>query len=86
VGSPQAGQQHAGWTNAMIHLVLQQARGHARLCDRREIHASLDRGAKLLELLGQLNMVRCGHRRGKRARCPLRAPLGKPGVADADTG
>jgi hypothetical protein len=62
----------------MIHLVLQQARGQARLCDRREVHASLDRGAKPLELLGQLNMVRCGHRRGERARCPPRARYGSP--------
>ena len=46
-----AGQQHAGLTNAMIQLVLQQARGQARLSQRREVHASLDRGAKLLEQL-----------------------------------
>jgi hypothetical protein len=45
----QAGQQHAGLTNAMIQLVLQQARGQARLGLRREVHASLDHGAKLLE-------------------------------------
>jgi transcriptional regulator with XRE-family HTH domain len=44
-----AGQQHAGLTNAMIQLVLQQARGQARLGQRREVHASLDRGARLLE-------------------------------------
>ena len=44
-----AGQQHAGVTNAMIQLVLQQARGQARLGQRREVHDSLDRGAKLLE-------------------------------------
>jgi transcriptional regulator with XRE-family HTH domain len=44
-----AGQQHAGLTNAMIQLVLQQARGQARLGLRREVHASLDHGAKLLE-------------------------------------
>ena len=47
----QAGQQHAGLTNAMIQLVLQQARGQARLGERREVHASLDHGAKLLEQL-----------------------------------
>jgi hypothetical protein len=47
----QAGQQHAGLTNAMIQLVLQQARGQARLSQRREVHASLDHGAKLLEQL-----------------------------------
>jgi len=46
-----AGQQHAGLTNAMIQLVLQQARGQARLSQRREVHASLDHGAKLLEQL-----------------------------------
>jgi transcriptional regulator with XRE-family HTH domain len=46
-----AGQQHAGLTNAMIQLVLQQARGQARLGQRREVHASLDHGAKLLEQL-----------------------------------
>jgi tetratricopeptide (TPR) repeat protein len=45
----QAGQQHAGLTNAMVQLVLQQARGQARLGLRREVHASLDHGAKLLE-------------------------------------
>jgi tetratricopeptide (TPR) repeat protein len=44
-----AGQQHAGLTNAMIQLVLQQARGQARLGLRREVHTSLDHGAKLLE-------------------------------------
>jgi hypothetical protein len=44
-----AGQQHAGLTNAMIQLVLQQARGQARLGQRREVHAGLDHGAKLLE-------------------------------------
>jgi hypothetical protein len=44
-----AGQQHAGLTNAMIQLALQQARGQARLGQRREVHASLDHGAKLLE-------------------------------------
>ena len=47
----QAGQQHAGLTNAMIQLVLQQARGQARLSQRREVHASLDHGARLLEQL-----------------------------------
>ena len=47
----QAGQQHAGLTNAMIQLVLQQARGQARLGLRREVHASLDHGARLLEQL-----------------------------------
>jgi tetratricopeptide (TPR) repeat protein len=44
-----AGQQRAGLTNAMIQLVLQQARGQARLGRRLEVHASLDHGAKLLE-------------------------------------
>ena len=38
-----------GLTNAMIQLVLQQARGQARLGLRREVHASLNPGAKLLE-------------------------------------
>ena len=47
----QAGQQHAGLTNGMIQLVLQQARGQARLGQRREVHAGLDHGAKLLEQL-----------------------------------
>jgi hypothetical protein len=47
----QAGQQHAGLTNAMIQLILQQARGQARLGDRRAVHAGLDHGAKLLEQL-----------------------------------
>jgi tetratricopeptide (TPR) repeat protein len=47
----QAGQRHAGLTSAMIQLVLQQARGQARLGERRDVHASLDRGAKLLEQL-----------------------------------
>ena len=47
----QAGQQHAGLTNAMIQLVLQQARRQARLGERRGGHASLDHGAKLLEQL-----------------------------------
>ena len=47
----QAGQQHAGLTNAMIQLVLQQARGQARLSQRRDVHASPDHGAKLLEQL-----------------------------------
>jgi transcriptional regulator with XRE-family HTH domain len=51
-----AGQQHAGLTNAMIQLVLQQARGQARFSQRREVHASLDHasldhGARLLEQL-----------------------------------
>lgn len=47
----QAGQQHAGLTNAMIQLVLQQARGQARLGQRSEVHASLNHGAKMLEQL-----------------------------------
>jgi transcriptional regulator with XRE-family HTH domain len=47
----QAGQQHAGLTNAMIQLVLQQGRSQARLGQRRDVHASLDHGAKLLEQL-----------------------------------
>jgi len=47
----QAGQQHAGMTNAMIQLVLQKARGQARLGQRRDVHTSLDHGAKLLEQL-----------------------------------
>jgi len=46
-----AGQQHAGMTSAMVQLVLQQARGQARLGDRRAVRASLNRGAKLLEQL-----------------------------------
>ncbi|MGH3228346.1 MAG: hypothetical protein ACRDOA_07155 [Streptosporangiaceae bacterium] len=47
----EAGQQHAGLTGAMIQLVLQQARGQARLGDRHDVHASLDHGARLLEQL-----------------------------------
>jgi len=46
-----AGQGHAGLTNAMVQLVLQQARGQAKLGERRDVHASLDHGAKLLEQL-----------------------------------
>ena len=46
-----AGQPHAGMTSAMVQLVLQQARGQARLGDRRAVRASLNRGAKLLEQL-----------------------------------
>jgi hypothetical protein len=49
VAYTQAGQAHAGLTNAMVQLVLQQARGQARLGDRKDVHASLDHGAKLLE-------------------------------------
>lgn len=45
----EAGQQHAGLSNAMVQLVLQQARGQARLRESKEVHANLDRGAKLLE-------------------------------------
>jgi hypothetical protein len=37
----------------MVQLVLQQARGQAKLGDRHEVHASLDHGAKLLEQLPQ---------------------------------
>jgi hypothetical protein len=47
----QAGQQHGSLTNAMIQLVLQPARGQARLGERSEVHAGLDRGARLLEQL-----------------------------------
>lgn len=47
----QAGQQHAGLTSGMVQLVLQQARGQARMGERNEVRASLNRGAKLL---GQL--------------------------------
>lgn len=47
----QAGQQYAGMTNAMVQLVLQQARGQARVGDRHAVHDSLNRGAKLLEQL-----------------------------------
>lgn len=49
VAYARAGQQHAGLTNAMVQLVLQQARGQARLTERKDVRASLDRGAKLLE-------------------------------------
>jgi tetratricopeptide (TPR) repeat protein len=48
VAYAQAGQAHTGPTNGMIQLILQQARGHARLRERKEVHASLDHGAKLL--------------------------------------
>jgi len=51
VGYADAGQQHAGLTNAMVQLVLQQARGLARLGEQGQVRASLDRGAKLLEQL-----------------------------------
>ena len=51
VAYARAGQAHAGLTNAMVQLVLQQARGQARLGERKEVHASLDHGAKLLEQL-----------------------------------
>lgn len=46
-----AGQGHAGLTNAMVQLVLQEARGQARLGERREVHANLDHGTRLLERL-----------------------------------
>jgi tetratricopeptide (TPR) repeat protein len=49
VAYAQAGKAHAGLTNAMVQLVLQQARGQARLGERNDVHASLDHGAKLLE-------------------------------------
>ncbi len=45
----QAGQAHAGLTNAMVQLVLQQARGEARMGEGKDVHASLDLGARLLE-------------------------------------
>jgi transcriptional regulator with XRE-family HTH domain len=51
VAYARAGQAHAGLTNAMVQLVLQQARGQARLGERKDVHASLDHGAKLLEQL-----------------------------------
>jgi tetratricopeptide (TPR) repeat protein len=51
VAYAQAGQQHAGLTNAMVQLVLQEARSQARLGERQDAHASLDHGAKLLEQL-----------------------------------
>jgi hypothetical protein len=51
VAYAQAGQGHAGLTNALVQLVLQQARGQARLGERRDVHAALDQGAKLLERL-----------------------------------
>ena len=49
VAYSQAGQAHAGLTNAMVQLVLQQARGEARLGERKDVHASLGQGARLLE-------------------------------------
>ena len=49
VAYSQAGQAHAGLTNGMVQLVLQQARGQARLEERKDVRASLDGGAKLLE-------------------------------------
>ena len=49
VAYAQAGQQHAGLTNAMVQLITQQARGQARLGERKDVRTSLDRGAKLLE-------------------------------------
>src|SRR5436305_5766489 len=51
VAYTRAGQAHAGLTNAMVQLVLQQGRGQARLGERKDVHASLDEGAKLLEQL-----------------------------------
>jgi len=51
VAYAQAGQAHAGLTNAMVQLILQQARGEARLGERKDVHTSLDHGAKLLEQL-----------------------------------
>jgi hypothetical protein len=48
-----AGQQLAGVSHAMVQLVLREARGRARLGQRREVRASLDRGTKLLEQLPQ---------------------------------
>src|SRR5215469_1097948 len=39
VGYADAGQQHAGLTNAMVQLVLQQARGLARLGERGQVRA-----------------------------------------------
>jgi tetratricopeptide (TPR) repeat protein len=47
----QAGQQRAGMSHAMVQLVLQEARGRARLGQRREVRAGLDQGTKLLEQL-----------------------------------
>lgn len=47
----QSGQREAGVSNAMVQLVLQEARGHARLKDRRATTGALGRGAKLLEQL-----------------------------------
>ncbi|MGN6172306.1 MAG: hypothetical protein ACTHPS_05070, partial [Streptosporangiaceae bacterium] len=44
-----AGQQLAGVSHAMVQLVLQEARGRARLGQRREVRASLGRGTNLLE-------------------------------------
>ena len=47
----QAGQQSAGLSSAMVQLVLQQARGQARLGERRDVHAALSEGSRLLERL-----------------------------------
>jgi hypothetical protein len=47
----EAGQQHAGLTNAMVQLVLQEARGQARLGERKAVRTGLNHGAKLLEQL-----------------------------------
>jgi tetratricopeptide (TPR) repeat protein len=49
----QAGQQQAGMSHAMVQLVLQEARGRARLGQRREVRAGLNQGTKLLEQLPQ---------------------------------
>ena len=43
------GQSVAGTSNAMVQLVLQEAKGDARLGRRREARAALDRGGKVLE-------------------------------------
>lgn len=51
VAYAQAGQQSAGPSSAMVQLVLQQARGQARLGERRDVHAALSEGSRLLERL-----------------------------------
>lgn len=45
------GQAVAGTSSAMVQLVLQEAKGHARLGDRRAALAAIDRGAAVLETL-----------------------------------
>jgi tetratricopeptide (TPR) repeat protein len=55
IAAAQAGQQVAGASNAGVQLVLQEAKGHARLRDTRAAREALDRGAVLLDRLPNPN-------------------------------